>query len=163
MTMSRTAALTWLCLSGTASADTLVHNVNGYTWSEGEIVGFAELLIDDAGRVVATGETGTFDGVDTERVDGAGATMLPGLIDAHAHPLALGRLRRQVDLSGAHSLENALERVQDYHRTQPDAVWILGRGWNQELWPERAFPNAAALDEIVAERPRQRGRARPPR
>ena len=153
MTMSRTAALTWLCLSGTASADTLVHNVNGYTWSEGEIVGFSELLIDDAGRVVATGETGTFDGVDTERVDGAGATMLPGLIDAHAHPLALGRLRRQVDLSGAHSLENALERVQDYHWTQPDAVWILGRGWNQELWPERAFPNAAALDEIVAERP----------
>ena len=39
-----------------------------------------------------------------------------------------------------------------------NARWIVGRGWNQELWPEKRFPTAADLDAVVSDRPVWLGR-----
>ena len=51
------------------------------------------------------------------------------------------------------SLADLQQRLRDYAAAHPDARWILGRGWNQELWPDKRFPTAADLDAVVSDRP----------
>jgi predicted amidohydrolase YtcJ len=86
-------------------------------------------------------------------VDGRGRTLLPGFIDAHGHVLGLGFAALQLDLVGTSSLEEFKQRLKAYATAHPDARWIVGRGWNQELWTEKRFPTAADLDSVVSDRP----------
>lgn len=86
-------------------------------------------------------------------LDFAGALILPGLIDAHGHLSTLGSLLFQVDLRGARTRQEALERVRQYARAHPEAKWILGYGWDQSLWPDRRFPTAEELSRAVPDRP----------
>jgi predicted amidohydrolase YtcJ len=58
-----------------------------------------------------------------------------------------------LNLVGTSSLQDLKVRLRDYAAAHPDAPWIIGFGWNQELWPEKRFPTAADLDAAVADRP----------
>ncbi|RZV38488.1 MAG: amidohydrolase [Chromatiales bacterium] len=146
------ALLTIACAP--AGAATVWHNINGYTSSTDGIVRFSVLVIDDAGRVVATGENGLLDDyADAERIDGQGRSLLPGLIDAHAHVAGLGFLKTSLDLTGTPSVEDAVAAIRQYAADKPTVRWITGRGWNQVLWPVQAFPTAAQIDAVVADRP----------
>lgn len=75
-----------------------------------------------------------------------GGIAMPGVIESHAHLLALGQSLRELDLSTAASLEAALALVQQRAQELPAGQMLAGRGWNQELWPERVFPECKALD-----------------
>ena len=75
-----------------------------------------------------------------------GGVAMPGIIESHAHFLSVGRARRQLDLSACLSPVEVAERVRLSAAGAPDGTWILGRGWNQELWPDRRFPDAGLLD-----------------
>jgi predicted amidohydrolase YtcJ len=86
-------------------------------------------------------------------VDGGGRTLLPGFIDAHGHVTDLGFSALRLDLVGTSSLDELKRRLGAYAAAHPDARWIIGFGWNQELWPEQRFPTAADLDSVVADRP----------
>jgi predicted amidohydrolase YtcJ len=86
-------------------------------------------------------------------VDGRGRTLLPGLIDAHGHIMGLGFTALQLDLTGTKSLSEVQERLKAYARANPDARWILGRGWNQEQWRDKRFPTSADIDLVVGDRP----------
>ncbi len=146
--------LLYLLAAPLASAATALHNVNGYTPSEAGVIEFSALVIDDAGRIVATGGDALLaDYPDAARIDGQGRTLLPGLIDAHAHIISYGALQNSLNLVGVPSLDEAVQRIGDYATAKPHARWILGRGWNQVLWPVREFPTAADIDRVVAERP----------
>lgn len=137
------------------AADLLVNNVNGYTLdSHGQLQQFQALLIDQ-GKVVATGDHAALSARagDAKVIDGQGRTLLPGLIDAHGHVLELGYACNSVDLSGTQSLDEALAKVKAYAVAHPDARWILGGGWNQEIWKLGRFPTAKELDAVVADRP----------
>ena len=78
-----------------------------------------------------------------------GGIAMPGIVESHAHLLALGRAQRELDLSTAPSLEAALQLVRERAAALPAGAPLLGRGWNQELWPEKVFPNGAALDAVA--------------
>lgn len=157
--MKRSLRLSLLALLALApavqAADLLVDNVNGYTLdSHGKLQHFQALLIDQ-GKVVATGshaELASRAG-DARVIDGHGKTLLPGLIDAHGHVLELGYARNNVDLAGTKSLDEALAKVKAYAAAHPEAKWILGSGWNQEIWKLGRFPTAKELDTAVADRP----------
>jgi hypothetical protein len=115
---------------------------------------FSVLVFDEAGKVVALGDDDLLEGSPAEsRIDGGGLTVLPGLIDAHAHVLGLGQLRNNLNLNGTPSVTDATMRIGDYAKRFPHKRWILGRGWNQVLWPVREFPTAAQIDAVVSERP----------
>lgn len=141
--------------TATHAADLLLKNVNGYTLDKsGELQRFEALLIDQ-GKVLATGTAkalGARAG-DARVQDGEGRTLLPGLIDAHGHVMGLGYLKAEVDLSAAKSLDDALAMVKSFAQRNPDASWIRGRGWNQEVWKLGRFPTAAELDKAVSDRP----------
>ncbi|WP_147653933.1 amidohydrolase [Vulcaniibacterium gelatinicum] len=87
------------------------------------------------------------------RLDFGSATVVPGLIDAHGHVGNLGLSRRQVDLVGARSKQEVIERLRAFARELPPGAWLQGRGWDQNDWPEKAFPTAADLDAAFPDRP----------
>ena len=136
-------------------ADTLISNVNGIqVGADAQTEHFRSFLIGDDGRVkqvfeVADPKIGHPDRV----IDGRGRTLLPGLIDAHGHVMELGLDALRLDLVGTTSIRDLQQRLRDYAAAHPKARWILGAGWNQELWPEKRFPTAGDLDFVVADRP----------
>lgn len=151
-----TALLLATVLSGAAHAATFVENVKGYTFDGlGRLQKFEAALIDDSGKVSAVGTREMLKprAAKADVVNGGGAVMLPGLIDAHGHVMGLGQLALEVDLSGTRSLDEALAKVKAYAEANPQARWIKGRGWNQEVWGLGRFPTAEELDRAVADRP----------
>ncbi|MEO6093604.1 MAG: amidohydrolase family protein [Novosphingobium sp.] len=138
-----------------AHADTLIDNVNGITLDEkGAVQRFAALVIGTDGhitRVLASGEKRP-PKLDY-RVNGKGRVLLPGMIDAHAHVMAIGFAALTLDLSETDSLADAQARIARYARDNPDRAWILGRGWDQDRWALGRFPTAGDLDAAVGDRP----------
>ena len=141
-----TLALLALLACTAAGADTVLHNINGYTSSDEGLVTFNTLVFDDAGRVIATGDTDLLDmHADAIHVDGQQRTVLPGLIDAHAHVAGLGFLKTSLDLTGVPSVDDAVAAIAQYAKDKPHVRWIQGRGWNQVLWPVKEFPTASHI------------------
>lgn len=147
-------------VSSPAIADMLIFNANGLQVGvDGKLQRFSGLLIGDDGKVVRT-----LDLADGSRpkadisIDAGGKTLLPGLIDAHAHVVALGFTALQLDLAGTKSLAELQARLKAYAEANPNARWIVGRGWNQELWADRRFPTSGDLDVVVDDRPVWLGR-----
>lgn len=133
----------------------IIHNINGYTFnSAGELNRFEAIGIKD-GRIVETGTSALlFQNYPGYRlVDGEGKSLLPGLIDAHAHVMGLGVRGLDLNLAGIRSLEESIEAVRRFAAENPDREWITGRGWNQVLWGENEFPAASDLDRVVPDRP----------
>lgn len=135
-------------------ADLIILNANIYTVSSGR----AQALAVRDGKIVAVGqneEIKKLAGPKTQIEDLQGKTVLPGFIDAHMHLVSVG-LRESgyyVDLSEAHSLSNALERVHQRVPQTEKAQWVIGRGWDESRWPERRYITKADLDVIAPEHP----------
>lgn len=130
-------------------------NVNGYTLSQnGELIEFEAIAVRD-GKVLGTGTSIDMftEYPNLERIDGEGNTLLPGLIDAHAHVMGLGIRELDVNVAGIRSLEETLETVRQFAEENPGREWITGRGWNQVIWEENEFPTAEDLDRVVPGRP----------
>ena len=149
-------ALLATLIAAPAAADTLITNVNGLqVGPNGALEHFGALVVGEDGKVrqtVAHPELVRLSGI-TSQIDGRGRTLLPGLIDAHGHVTDLGFSALRLDVTGVRSLAELQGRLRDYAAAHPDAKWILGGGWNQELWPDKAFPTAADLDAVVSDRP----------
>ena len=152
-----TAALTAGLAPAPARADTtLITNINGYTLdSERQLHRFTALLIrdDTVARRFTTGEALPDSGTVDTVIDGDGATVLPGLMDSHGHVLSYGLSLLRVDLTGSRSQQEAVARVQAFAAANPQLAWVQGRGWNQVLWDDDAFPTAAALDATGIDKP----------
>lgn len=82
-----------------------------------------------------------------------GQTVIPGLIDAHGHLMNLGHALLRANLMGASSKGEIVERLRQHAQDLPPGAWLLGRGWDQTLWPEAEFPTAADLDAHFPDRP----------
>lgn len=149
------AAVAALAMAAPAAADTLVDNVDGMTIdAKGQVERFTGLLIGNDGRIVQTFRRGDKrPGKVDYAVDGKGRVLVPGMIDAHVHVMGIGFGALTLDLSETTSLEEAKAKIAAYARAHPDRPWILGRGWNQELWKLGRFPTAAELDSVVSDRP----------
>ena len=136
-----------------ASADTAVHNITGYTSTADGMREFSVIVFDADGKVVATGDEKLLTGIPgDERIDGGGMFVLPGLTDAHAHVYSQGFLSVSLNLLGSPSVEDAVQSIKEF-AAQRRTGWILGRGWNQVLWPVQEFPGAASIDKVVDKRP----------
>ena len=103
---------------------------NAVIWTGDPARPWAESMVVENGRVKSVGSGGE----DHEAIplDLGGAFVCPGLIDAHAHVLGFGRGRTRVDLTGARSLPEALDRVEiqvGAKKERGENGWIRGRGW----------------------------------
>lgn len=153
--MKKFLALALLAICAPAFADGLVENVNGITLDkDGKVIRFTAMLVGKDGKVtqLLTSKEKLPKQLDF-RHDGRGATMLPGLIDAHGHVMGLGFQQLTLDLSATNSLAEAQAAIKAYATKHPDRRWIIGRGWNQEKWGLGRFPTAADLDIAESSRP----------
>ena len=157
--MRRTAWITALCcLAATAQAAD-VHLLTAariHTSDPGQPTVEA-MAWDDAGRVLAVGEAAELQSryPDAERIDVGDATVVPGLIDAHGHLMGLGQSLMQADLVGAANKDEVVARLKAFAGKEdlPEGAWLIGNGWDQNDWPEKAFPTAADLDAAFPDRP----------
>ena len=144
-----------LLVPGTAEADSLIENVNGMTLdSEGKVIRFTGMVIDDDGKVKQLLDRRDKRPRDVDfQFDGKGQTLIPGFFDAHGHVMDMGFGALTLDLSGTRSLAEALAAIAKYAADNPNRQWIMGSGWNQEVWGLGRFPTAAELDAVVPDRP----------
>ena len=145
---------TLLCASLAHAAPTLIKNVEGYTLQGQKLVTFNGMVYDD-GKVVKIGDAKVLgkEFKKAKQIDGHGKTLLPGLIDAHGHVFRLGFKNSEVALVGTTTLATAQANIAAYAKAHPERQWILGGGWNQEIWKLGRFPTASELDKVVADRP----------
>jgi predicted amidohydrolase YtcJ len=142
-----------LCSSWLIHASTLVHNVTGYTMNNGVLVTFSGMEYD-RGRVTRLYNSAAdlSQSKADKRINGQGATLLPGLIDAHGHIRNHGRLLQNINLIGSKSEADAQQRVKAFMQQSPEQQWIQGRGWNQVIWADQKFPTKGALDALSTEK-----------
>jgi predicted amidohydrolase YtcJ len=146
-----------------AGADALIDNVTGMTLDRQQrVVRFQAMVIDKDGKIVRLVPVGEQPPKRTKknpgprydwRADMKGRVVLPGMIDAHGHVIGQGIAALTLDLSTTRSLDEAKAKIAEYARANPERPWIIGRGWNQEVWKLGRFPTAADLDTVVADRP----------
>ena len=108
------------------------------------------------GRIVYLGPDAGVEklrGPRTQVLDLHGRAVTPGLIDAHSHFMGLGRALQQVDLVGTTSFQEIVARVREAASRAPAGTWIRGHGWDQNDWPEKAFPTHEALSAAVPDHP----------
>jgi predicted amidohydrolase YtcJ len=150
----RSVAVFFTLVSATLAETTVVQNINGFALTNNGLQRFGTMVIVD-GKVqrLLRADEHLPPIAEATQVNGEGKTLLPGLIDAHGHVLGLGQLRLQVDLRDTLSVSAALDLVRTFSDTNKSNRWLLGRGWNQVLWPDKKFPTAAQLDSVVADRP----------
>jgi predicted amidohydrolase YtcJ len=83
----------------------------------------------------------------------AGGVVYPGFIDSHGHLWELGELLETADLKGGCSEKECAERMKESARRQSGAGWVIGSGWDQNLWAGKALPDAQTLDAVLPARP----------
>jgi predicted amidohydrolase YtcJ len=135
-------------------ADLIITGARIYTVDDARPI--AEALAVRDGRIAFVGsERGAMAlrGARTRVVEMPGRTIIPGMIDAHAHLLGLGTALRTVNLVGTRSYEEVIARVTARARELPRGSWILGRGWDQNNWADTRFPSNEALSRAVPDHP----------
>jgi predicted amidohydrolase YtcJ len=77
--------------------------------------------------------------------------IYPGFIDSHCHFYGFARSLQWVDLTASTSFEEVLARI-SIERTG-ETSWLIGRGWDQNLWVPSAFPARERLDLLFPDIP----------
>jgi predicted amidohydrolase YtcJ len=115
-----------------------------------ERAGATAFVVDGAAIAWIGGESaagGHADAVDAV-ADLGGALVTPAFVDAHVHATSTGFALGRLDLTGARSLAEALDRVERHARARRGGV-VLGHGWDETDWAERRPPTAAELDRAA--------------
>ena len=91
-------------------------------------------------------------GPSTLVVEASGGLVLPGFVDAHAHPIQAGLNLLRVALDDLHGRDAYLGAIDEYARAHPDEEWIVGGGWAMEHFPG-GTPRREDLDRVTGSRP----------
>ncbi|MCH6201446.1 amidohydrolase [Aquiflexum sp. LQ15W] len=147
------ATILFFSCSPKEKVDIIVHNGTIYTVDEGFTIANAFAIRDN--RYVAVGnENAIFSKYESEEIiDLQGKPVYPGFIDSHSHFYRYGLGLQVADLLGAESEAELVDRVRVHAEKNPEAAWILGRGWDQNLWESKEFPTKAKLDSLFPDKP----------
>ena len=133
-------------------ADLIIHNANIYTVNARFDI--AEAFAVKGDRIVAIGtEEEIFSKFQAKyQLNAAGRTILPGLIDAHAHFYRYGESLQTVDLVGTKSWDEIVQKTEAFAKQNTEG-WLIGRGWDQNDWAVKDYPTKERLDKLFPKRP----------
>lgn len=134
------------------NADLIITNAKIYTVDQN--FDTAESMAVFNGKIVGVGKTSdilkNFKSKNIQNLQGK--TVFPGLIDAHCHFTGYATDKWKCQLWGTKSWDEIIARISDYAKTAPKE-WIYGRGWDQNDWAIKEFPNKEKLDQLFPNRP----------
>ncbi|WP_448520527.1 amidohydrolase [Rhodoflexus sp.] len=132
-------------------ADLILHNAQCYLPDST----FAEAVAIGNGQILAVGKSADILGryESAQVLDLQGKLVLPGLHDAHVHPIGGAKEEIQCRLSGLNTVAKVRQAIADYVKMHPDDEWILGRGWELHVFPPNGNPSRAMLDSLIPDRP----------
>ncbi len=144
-----------ICFSSCTSklqADLIIHHAKIYTVDSAFSVVEAMAIKDK--KIVATGRSSDilkkYESAQT--IDAAGKTIFPGFIDAHCHFTGFATDMWKCNLVGTGSFEEIIEKLKTYSKNAP-MEWIYGRGWDQNDWAIKEYPDKRILDSLFPDRP----------
>jgi predicted amidohydrolase YtcJ len=152
-------ALAPAVLGAQGTADLVLTNGRIYTVDNARPA--ASAIAVRGGRVLFVGSDGearVLAGPSTQVIDLNGATVVPGIVDAHAHLLGLGNMLQRVNLAGSKSYDEVIARVKAWAKDVRPGEWIQGRGWDQNRWPTKQFPTHEVLSRAFPNNPVVLGR-----
>ena len=117
---------------------------------------YVESLAVAEGKILFAGplaEARTLVGPDTNLVDLAGKTMLPGFIDTHGHFIYFGKNLVDANLFGCKEIAELVARMKEQAGRTPADGWIVGFGYQSRSLKEGRPPTSAELDQVSADRP----------
>jgi predicted amidohydrolase YtcJ len=135
-------------------ADLIVTHARIYTVDDAHP--FVSALAVRSGRVAFVGserEALLLRGASTRVIDAVGQTVIPGMIDAHAHLFGLGTFLRDIDLTDTRAYDAIVSRVAARVKDVPAGRWVIGRGWDQNKWGDTRFPTHEALSRVTPNNP----------
>jgi predicted amidohydrolase YtcJ len=134
------------CYKG-QSVDMIIHNASIHTMNEGYVV--AEAMAIKDGKILEVGpERQILNKYAADKqIDAQGKDVYPGLTDAHGHLLSYAKQKLSIDLVGTLSFEELLVRTEKY-QSKFKRKFIVGRGWDQSLWPSNELPENSALNKL---------------
>ncbi|MDB4924805.1 amidohydrolase [Mucilaginibacter sp.] len=140
------------CKQKEFNADLLIKNAMVYTVDS--TFSIADAFVVQGGKIIAVGNGDKLEEkyMAREVIDAHGKAIYPGFIDAHAHFYAYGMGLQQINLKGIKNWDEVVDTVKAYAERNPDG-WIIGNGWDQNLWPGKKFPDKAKLDVLFPVRP----------
>jgi predicted amidohydrolase YtcJ len=153
---STLAALIAVALAQGASAPPtlILHHARIYTADGANTIADAIALRDD--RIVRAGSDADvlkLRAASTRVIDLGGATVLPGLHDAHGHFTGLGAFLQSLNLRGTTSYQQIVDRVRERVAKAKPGEWIVGRAWDQNDWADTRFPTHEALSTVSPNNP----------
>src|ERR1041385_4138093 len=122
------------------TVDSAFSMIESFAVSEGKIVG------------VGTNEQILYRFSSKNKIDLNGQVVFPGFYDAHCHFFGYGSDLVKCNLVGTKSFDEVLEKVVAYSKTN-NFKWLLGRGWNQNDWEQKEFPDNRKLDSLFPDKP----------
>lgn len=141
------------CNSSKMKVDLIVTNATVYTVNDSFAIAESFAVKDGKFLAVGTTEEITAKYTSDQVWDVDGQVVYPGFNDAHCHFYGYGmNLMQYADLAGTTSQDSIYLKLQE-HRKKTGGDWLLGRGWDQNLWPEKSFPDNQRLNELFPEVP----------
>ncbi|KAK4746232.1 hypothetical protein SAY87_012544 [Trapa incisa] len=134
-------------------ADLLVKNATIYTSDDSLL--YADSMAIRSGRILRVGSYANLQDLvhyGTEVIDAGGKVVVPGFIDSHVHLLLGGLQLEHVELRGVDQKDEFVRRVKVAAMNSKPGTWILGGGWNNDLWGGE-LPLASWIDEITPGNP----------
>jgi predicted amidohydrolase YtcJ len=145
-------AIIFFSCSQKQQVDLIIHNAVIYTVDEGFSIQESAAIKD--GLFVAVGSNDYI--LENYRANNVsdleGRFVYPGLIDPHCHFFGYGRNLEHADLVGSRSFEAIIGILKEHQDNYP-SEWLLGRGWDQNLWPVQEFPHRRQLDAVFPDTP----------
>ncbi len=136
-------------------ADIVFKNANVYTANDAQPK--AEAIAIKYGRIVFVGSNADAKKYESKKSanvrDLKGATVVPGMADAHYHFSGVGFREMNLNLEGTVSLDDFLAKVKARVDKAKPGEWITGRGWIETFWKPQAFPTRWDLDKIAPANP----------
>lgn len=135
------------------AADLLVTNGTIYT-SDSSLL-FADSMVIRDGRIIRIGNYSfvqEVSGYGTKELNLEGQVVVPGFIDSHVHLLFGGLQMARVEVRGMNTKDDFIGKVKEAVRNMKEGSWLLGGGWNNDLWGGE-FPSASWIDDITAHHP----------
>ncbi len=108
----------------------------------------ANVMVIDDGKILEVGSSELLANYQADTIINAiGKFIYPGLIDAHSHFYGLGTQEQKVDLTGTNSWQEVLERCKSFVAIS-QLTLLTGRGWDQNDWPVKEYPDNSLLNEL---------------